>query len=128
MLWPAPQYSKSQINRAGEILAAEDAADAELSRAHEVLSNWRACHGYPMNTFQPTLRNKLKKIGQVGAIVAQRLKRTPSIIEKLRRFDTMRLARMQDIGGLRAVVPKISDVRSLRDEYARSKFKHPASR
>jgi hypothetical protein len=124
MAWPTPKYSKSQINRAGDILAAEDADAADLSWAHEVLGNWRACHGYPMNTFQATLRDKLARIGLSGSLVAQRLKRTPSIIAKLRRFDTMSLTRMQDIGGLRAVVPEVSDVRSLRDEYAHSKFKH----
>ena len=27
-----------------------------------VLGNWRAAHGYPMNTFQVTLRDKLRRI------------------------------------------------------------------
>jgi len=77
-----------------------------------------------MNTFQATLRHKLKSI-DAKALVAQRLKRTPSIVNKLRRFDTMKLARMQDIGGLRAVVTTISKLRALEDAYtARSRFDH----
>ena len=45
-----------------------------------------------------------------GSLVAQRLKRTPSIVEKLRRFESMSLDRMQDIGGLRVIVPEIDNV------------------
>nr|MBP6823711.1 RelA/SpoT domain-containing protein [Acidobacteriota bacterium] len=81
------------------------------------------CHGYPINTFQATLRLKLKTIDD-EAIVAQRLKRAPSIILKLRRFDGMRLARMQDIGGLRAVVGSITKVRNLETAYRNAMFKH----
>ncbi len=91
--------------------------------AIEVLANWRACHGYPMNTFQATLRQKLKAIDK-DAIVAQRLKREPSIILKLQRFEGMQLARMQDIGGLRAMVGSIAKVRKLEAAYRSAKFKH----
>ena len=76
-----------------------------------------------MNTFQATLRQKLKSIDD-NAIVAQRLKREPSIILKLQRFDGMKLARMQDIGGLRAVVDSVSKVKKLETAYRESKFKH----
>ena len=73
-----PHYSKSQINRAGEILAAPEAYSAEdQDWASRVLANWRACHGYPINTFQATLRQKLKAIDE-SAIVAQRSARPPS--------------------------------------------------
>jgi putative GTP pyrophosphokinase len=93
-----PQYSKSQVNKAGEILVAPKAYSAEDREwARGVLANWRACHGHPINTFQATLRLKLKAIDD-GAIVAQRLRRAPSIISKLERFEGMKLARMQDIG------------------------------
>ncbi|MBP0003055.1 MAG: hypothetical protein J7642_04925 [Cyanobacteria bacterium SBC] len=42
--------------------------------------------------------------------MAQRLKRMPSIIGKLKRFPEMQLSRMQDIGGCRVVVEKKSDM------------------
>ena len=76
-----------------------------------------------MNTFQATLRQKLKSI-DTEAIVAQRLKREPSILLKLQRFDGMKLARMQDIGGLRAVVSSIAKVRKLEAAYRGSAFQH----
>jgi putative GTP pyrophosphokinase len=58
------------------------------------------------------------------AIVAQRLKRARSVIAKLQRFPTMKLAQMQDIGGLRAVVSSVARVRRLEANYRESAFKH----
>jgi putative GTP pyrophosphokinase len=124
MTFVEPKFSKSQVNKAGDILIdPEKYAEAEQNWASTVLANWRACHGYPMNTFQATLRQKLKAI-DARAIVAQRLKRAPSIILKLQRFQGMKLARMQDIGGLRAVVGSVPKVRKLEAEYRSSRFKH----
>jgi ppGpp synthetase/RelA/SpoT-type nucleotidyltranferase len=124
MSFVVPVYSKGQINRAGDILAEKiEHSEAEWDWANEVLANWRGCHGYPMNTFQATLRMKLKTIDR-DAIVAQRLKRAPSIVTKLQRFENMKLARMQDIGGLRAVVSTVARVRKLHTAYAETKFKH----
>ncbi len=56
--------------------------------------------------------------------LAQRLKRAPSIILKLQRFDGMKLARMQDIGGLRAVVGSVAKVKELEAAYRSARFKH----
>lgn len=124
MAFVEPKFSKSQVNRAGEILVAPDAYSYEEHVwASTVLANWRACHGYPMNTFQATLRQKLKVVDS-AAIVAQRLKRAPSIILKLQRFEGMRLARMQDVGGLRAVLGSILKVRKLESAYRSAHFKH----
>ena len=123
MPWPTPQLSRNQVNRAGAILVSDSAPAEEIVRAHFVLGHWRACHGYPINTFQATLRTKLKRVDG-DAIVAQRLKRTPSIISKLKRFDSMQLARMQDIGGLRAVVSSVARVRRLERDYENSHFEH----
>lgn len=118
-----PLYSKKQVARAGEILRDDASSAADKEFANRVLSNWRAIHSYPINTFQATLRHKLKAIDS-NALVAQRLKRAPSIIAKLKRFDGMKLSRMQDIGGLRAVVKDLRKVYSLKENYMRSRFYH----
>lgn len=123
MTFVKPKYSKGQINHAGDILIADDPSEGDHQFADEALANWRAAHGYPINTFQATLRAKLKGIDD-NAIVAQRLKRTPSIILKLKRFDGMKLARMQDIGGLRAVVSSVARIRKLEESYRSSRFNH----
>jgi putative GTP pyrophosphokinase len=120
--FPAPSYSRNQVDKAGEILCSppqgpltiED-ADKQIW-AYDVLSNWRACHNYPINTFQATLRDRLENI-DTEATVAQRLKRFPSIVLKLQRFHGMKLARMQDIGGLRAIVDSVEKVRQLEATY-----------
>ena len=57
-------------------------------------------------------------------LVAQRLKRVPSIGQKLRRFDKMKLSRMQDIGGARSVVPTLNHVDELHELYKISRIKH----
>jgi putative GTP pyrophosphokinase len=129
MAFAKPNYKKNEVNRAGEILVSELNGSTDITDmdkwvwAYEVLSNWRACHGYPMNTFQATLRQKLRAIDK-RALVAQRLKRAPSVISKLQRFKTMNLSQMQDIGGLRAVVESVSRVKKLEASYRRSSFKH----
>lgn len=80
-------------------------------------------HNYPINTFQATMRKRLQSIDR-NALVAQRLKRIPSIIDKLRRFPDMELARMQDIGGLRAVVGTLKQLEVLQKNYKEVLFQH----
>ncbi len=125
MGFPHPAHTKSEINRAGETLIDSSASPDERTHALEVLSNWRACHGYPVNTFQKTLRDRLKKIGS-SALVAQRLKRLSTIEDKLKRQEHMKLSTMQDIGGLRAVVKTLEEVRKLESLYVSSgkQFQH----
>lgn len=131
MAFPKPENSRGQVNRAGEILRAyAQSTEAvpieqldEWNWAYEVLANWRACHNYPINTFQATLRSRLKAIDK-KATVAQRLKRFPSIVLKLQRFEGMQLARMQDIGGIRAILGTMSKVRRLERVYCERKFQH----
>lgn len=123
-LFVSPQYKRADVNRAGEILTNEsEHLPEEIREAGNIFSNWRASHAYPINTFQATLRTRLKKIDK-SAIVAQRLKRAPSILAKLQRFPGMQLARMQDIGGLRAIVNSIRSVRELEKVYRKGGFQH----
>lgn len=123
MGWVVPEKSRNQVNKAGQTLCTANPSSDEYKQAMDILNNWRSSHAYPINTFQATLRQKVKRIDQ-NALVAQRLKRTPSIISKLKRFDGMKLARMQDIGGLRAVVATRDEVYRLEKSYRQSHFKH----
>lgn len=126
MAWVKPLYSRKQVAKAGNVLKSDDPEHPEYSWAVDVLTNWRSIHGYPINTFQATLREKLYKIDG-DALVAQRLKRAPSIISKLRRFDSMQMHRMNDIAGLRAVVKDISAVRALEHSYLSGRLTHELS-
>lgn len=123
MSFPVPEYSRSKVNRAGQILISDESSQADIEWALLVLNNWRACHGYPINTFQATLRGRLEGVDE-NALVAQRLKRSPSILLKLKRNPSMDLARMQDIGGLRAIVRNQQRVERLAEMYRKGGFKH----
>ena len=118
--------SKKQVKKAGEALANSNSSTSEYKKAMEVLSIWRSLHTTPLNTFQTTLRRKVKSLNFYSPIIAQRLKRTPSIILKLQRFQDMNLARMQDIGGLRIVLSTVGEVYRLQKNILEksSRFDH----
>lgn len=111
-----PTESKSKINKAGKILTEDSFLNPEYQSALELANRWRACHAYPINTFQATLRQKVKDCAG-EPIVAQRLKRMPTIIDKLIRFPNMQLTTMQDIAGLRAILDNVNDVQKVAGRY-----------
>lgn len=119
------KYSKSKIDKAGEVLKGVGLKNNEADSVLDVLSNWRAFHTMPLDTFAKVLKARVKKIGQKkNGIVAQRLKRTPSILLKLKTHKTMRLSTMQDIGGLRAILENVDEVYKLVNLYRTSKSRH----
>jgi len=91
------KHSKSKIDKAGEALKNKCGTQEDMVQALDVLSNWRAYHAAPLDTFAKVLKERAQKIND-KTIVAQRLKRTPSIVLKLSNHSTMRLSTMQDIG------------------------------
>ena len=115
--------SKTKIDRAGELLKSKSGSDDDIANAFNILSRWRAYHAKPLDTFATVLRQRSQKIS-AHAVVAQRLKRTPSILLKLTNHKTMRLSAMQDIGGLRAILDTNEDVYRLLEVYKKSKSKH----
>ncbi|EOI3469032.1 RelA/SpoT domain-containing protein [Cronobacter turicensis] len=121
------RYTKGEINKAGRIFSdPENTSFDDFLWAFDVLNNLREMYVHPLNAFQTTLRRKMK-VADAGAIASQRLKRIPSILGKLKRSPQMKLARMQDIGGLRAVVSSIDAVRKLEKSYVANslnRFKH----
>ncbi len=107
-------YSKRKVDRAGQILANYLGAQIEarevpeeigddVLEAIEIIDWWRAEHARPLSRVAANLRYYASQHGR--PIVAQRLKRLPTIAGKLLREPTMKLSRMGDIGGIRAVLP-----------------------
>lgn len=117
------EYSKTKIDRAGEMLKNKSGSVEDIANALNILSSWRAYHAMPLDTFATVLRQRIQKISE-HAVVAQRLKRTPSILLKLSNHRTMRLSAMQDIGGLRAILDTTEEVYKLLALYKKSKSKH----
>lgn len=120
MNWVTLEYSRSQVDAAGRALAAGEGTPEQVDLELDVLNNWRAAHSFPLNTIQIGLRRRAQR-ADPHALVAQRLKRVSSILSKLRRFPQMQLSRMQDIGGCRAVVQDVAEVRAIRHDYFRSR-------
>jgi hypothetical protein len=122
MGWVRPQYARSRVDAAGRVLV--DAPDLEqVIGALEVINNWRSSHSFPLNTFQVGLRQRARQVDR-NCLIAQRIKRLSSIELKLKRFDTMKLSQVQDIGGCRAIVKDIHKVSDLVEMYRRSRIKH----
>lgn len=122
MTWIAPEYSKKAVGRAGDTLINPLSTKEQYSEALIILNNWRASHAFPLNSLQSSLRYRAEKV-TTEALISQRLKRASSITGKLHRFPDMKLNRMQDIGGCRAVVPTISEVYKLRELMIHEKLK-----
>jgi hypothetical protein len=125
MQWVKPSHSRKDVDAAGLTLLNADKRDSiDVDAAIDVISNWRAAHGFPLNAIQMLLRKKVSSIQQDGYIVAQRLKRLPTMVDKLRRMPKLTLSRFQDIGGCRAVLTSVSNVQRLRADFERSRMKH----
>lgn len=122
MAWIKPiGCSKEEINRAGDILISDTPSQEQLTKALDILDNWRATHSYPMHVFKIRLKRKTLYIDP-NALTVQRLKRVPAIIKKLQRQyngrpPTMKLSQMQDIGGCRAVLSNVNLARQLCEQY-----------
>ncbi len=89
-----------------------------------VVDNWRACHAYPLQVVKMTLLNRAQKIDP-DALIAQRLKRRPSIEIKLTDNPNMKLSQIQDIGGCRAVLGNVQLVKELVAKYKEFHAKSP---
>jgi len=127
MAWAARIFSKGRIDRAGRGLLELPPDDPRREAEVAVVDNWRACHAYPLQVIKMTLLNRAKKIDS-GALIAQRLKRRPSIEIKLRDNPRMQLSQMQDLGGCRAVLTSVAQVRKLVEKYKEFHAKSPKDR
>ncbi|MDO9063972.1 MAG: RelA/SpoT domain-containing protein [Sulfuricella sp.] len=127
MAWAVTLYSKGEVTRAGKMLIDADATQEQRMQALDVMSSWRAAHAYPMHALLMMLRRKVAEIDK-KAVVVQRHKRAPSIIDKLTRLPQMELSRMQDIGGCRAIVSSVRDVELLNERIQKSSTRHKLHR
>lgn len=117
--YPKPSnISNSRLNKLGDKLRDGIISDDELIE----IDGWRASHLYPMNTFRAMLHKRVRRVQKAG--VAQRLKRMPTVRDKLIRMPETELSRLQDIGGLRVILPNISEVYKLNEYLHSSAQKH----
>jgi putative GTP pyrophosphokinase len=107
--------SKSQVNKAGKVLRTiwtdQPTNMDEWTNAFMVLLAYRAAHQLPLTKATTGLRSRVLTAKCASVEVSQRLKRIPTILDKLRREPNMALGTMQDIGGCRALLMDIDEVR-----------------
>src|SRR5262245_28004573 len=120
MAWSIPQFSRVQVDTAGEELVYLDdlgTFDSEkYDKALAIINNWRSSHSRPLQIMKMTLLRRAQAV-HGEALIAQRIKRIPAIRLKLKTNPGMKLSRMHDIGGCRAVMPFVPQVEQLVNHY-----------
>lgn len=107
--------SKTAINRCGDVLRAFSAGALatydweQIDEALAVVLDFRASFQKPLAKTTVGLRQFVQRESSTLA-VAQRLKRLPQVINKLHRLPGTKLARMEDVGGCRAVLANRDEV------------------
>lgn len=116
MVYPLPPKSKRAVRRAGQAISLDKATDADF----EIVDQWRASHGYVINTFQAWLKGHINR--QRSYIeFAQRLKRRNTVIDKLRRKNgageplISDVSTMHDFAGCRMIFENIEDLINFRN-------------
>lgn len=104
-----PFGTLGDVRRAGEVLRQAATAGGKVSSMEEVrearavVEAYRSAHAAPLHAAYMGLRSCLTTEG-LDVAPSGRLKKLPTIEDKLRRLPTMDLSSMQDIGGCRAVL------------------------
>lgn len=115
----AALLTDSRVNRAGKTLRyyVRDSVGTheKAQEALDVLIAFRALHQRPLTSANMGLRSMVKTTGCIEPEVTQRLKRIPTVLNKLTREPTLALAKMQDLGGCRAVLQSPAEVYRVRD-------------
>lgn len=125
MAWTKPEYAHHQVDSAGDVLSAplEEVDIVKYNAALDVINNWRSSHSCPLQSTKMTLLVRAKKIDK-QSLIAQRIKRIRAIAVKLRRNPNMKLSKMHDIGGCRAVMRSVGQAEELVAYYEKATAKN----
>lgn len=118
MAWARAAFSTKEVDQAGVTYISKTATPQEKATARDIIFNWRASHGFPLNHFQMHARRRAATIE--GAVSSQRLKRFAAIESKLIRLTPrlgLQLSEIQDIAGCRIIVDHVGQVRDLVKTY-----------
>jgi len=110
-------YSGNKIKKAGKKLINTQNDEESL----EILSYWRALHSEPLDKAFKYVEKYGIEIDK-NILLAKRLKRTESIVNKLGRLKgEIQLSTMNDIAGCRAILPTQKKVNKLINELNKKK-------
>jgi putative GTP pyrophosphokinase len=116
MSYPNPPDSRSAVKKAGKAIANGTSTNADI----EIVDQWRASHGYVINTFQAWIKGHISK-RSVNVEFAQRLKRRRTVEDKLKRKDSFGkplisdVTSMHDFAGCRMIFENIDELTKFRD-------------
>lgn len=116
-------HSKGQIDRAGKTLRRALTRDEplpladDLAAASDIAEAFRKAHRASTVSARMGLKSCIASTGLEVIELSQRLKRLPTVIDKLRRLPTMKLSNMGDIGGCRAVFDTQEEVARVQERF-----------
>ena len=119
-----PIPSRNAARKAGVSIIDDSIPEIEKSYSYDVMNQWRQAHEIPARHIKIAMKNKASRMGLTEVIVASRLKRLHSIVGKLKRMESMKLDRMQDIGGVRVILPTRENVYAFHEAITRARFRH----
>ncbi len=122
-------YSRKQVEKAGRIFRKKE---GDFEFATEVIQNYRAAHLYPLTIIKNLIWKHVRKLSLLeSATIVRRLKRLPTIIDKLQRpsldgkqDNAINLKRMHDIGGCRVILDSLDHLYLLNESLDSSKSVH----
>lgn len=106
------EFSKRQIREAGKALAAPIEVSDEAVQMFRIAHNFRMAHAFPL----VIERQRLARISGSDADTSGRIKRMASIRKKLSK-TTIHLDQMQDVAGVRCILPDIAAVERVVAKY-----------
>jgi ppGpp synthetase/RelA/SpoT-type nucleotidyltranferase len=116
MSYPPPPENKSAVKRAGKAISDGNPSQSDL----DLVDQWRAAHGYVINTFQIWLKRHIEKQDFVVEF-AQRLKRRNTVVDKLKRKNSKGepliadVSAMHDFAGCRMIFNNIRNLNEFRE-------------
>lgn len=114
--------TRSQVDKAGsrirKFLRGDLNDGDQIDHAFRLLEAYRAAHQYPLTKANNGLRSMLQT-ERCQVEVSQRMKRFMTILDKLQREPTLALSRMQDIGGCRAILNSVEEIRRVESRLKR---------
>lgn len=123
-------FSRNQIDKAARDIRHGCEKSEDKLVAIQKVQNYREFHLYPLMLIKNHLARTSAKVNG-NIIVARRLKRLSTIIDKLERptldgvnVNAIKLTRMQDIAGCRAIVKNIAELKALESRLQKSKSVH----
>ena len=108
--------TKGDINRAGIRLADVWPINGASNPDFVIVDNYRRSHTEAMSKVHQKLREACRSQSGRSFVTSQRLKRMPTILDKIKTAVPKELASMQDVGGCRAILPDISAMKRVYED------------